>query len=208
MMRIKKWFQLGLIAISISSCKSREIQCIEIGSVAKKWRVHELNDTLHFKDQFGNDTMIVITTFYNSPTYTSIQKGTFLMKQVVCKHEQLILNDNEFFHIRVSSIESGSFKQNGTYINKPSRFNINMKVGDAIAEFEYFSELDSIRVQSENTTCFSDFDFNGTLFEKAIVVEIDTFANTSVQVNKFISVANLGLIQFYTRFPQRVWTRQ
>lgn len=207
-MGLKKWFQLGLVAISISSCKDREIQCIEIGTAAKKWRVHELNDTIHFVDQFGNDTAIVISTYYNSPTYTSVQKGAFLMKQVVCQHEQHVLSAGDFFHIQVSSTESGSFKKNGTYINKPTRFNLNMKVGDAIAEFEYFSELDSIRVQSENTTFFSNFDFNGTLFEKAIVVEIDTFANPSVLVNKFISAANVGLIQFSTRFPQRVWIRQ
>lgn len=207
-MRIKSWIYLVFIPWIFISCRDREIYCISIDESSEKWRVFNLGDSLKFVDQFGNDTAIVISTYYNSPTYTSVQKGAFLMKQVVCKHEQHVVSEDEFFHIRVSSSEAGSFKKNGTYINKPTQFRLNMKVGDAIAEFEYFSEFDSIRVQSENTTFFSNFDFNGTLFEKAIVVEIDTFANSTVLVNKFISAANVGLIQFSTRFPQRVWTRQ
>ncbi|TXI87896.1 MAG: hypothetical protein E6Q37_01145 [Crocinitomicaceae bacterium] len=207
-MRIKKWVLFGVSAILIASCKDREIQCVEIGTLAQKWRVHELYDTLHFVDQLGNDTSIVISTYYNSPTYTAIQKGTFLKKQVVCQHEQHVVSEDEFFHIRVTSSEAGSFKQNAFYVNKPTQLFFSVNVGDAIGEFDYLSELDSIRVQNENTTYFSDFVLNGTTYESAIVVAMDTMSNTSANVKQFVCAANEGLVQFSTRFPQRVWTRQ
>lgn len=207
-MHIKSWMYLIFIPWIFISCKDREIQCVEIGTLTQKWRVHELYDTLHFVDQLGNDTSIVISTYYNSPTYTAIQKGTFLKKQVVCKHEQHVVSEDEFFHIRVTSSEAGSFKKNAFYVNKPSQLFFSLNVGDAIGEFDYLSELDSIRVQNENTTYFSDFVLNGTTYESAIVVAMDTMSNTSANVKQFVCAANEGLVQFSTRFPQRVWTRQ
>lgn len=213
---MRKIAAFALLALLLPGCKAKPVFCLGFPNDILGWFPHTKGQTLHFQDQNGNDSTLVLSNaVYDlpyrvdpSPRHQIIGK-----KEITCKETRQLKSGPANSQLVVGFLvqttgESTSNKQTRT----PDDYNFRLMMGqpnfhNPSFEFTIAKDGTFTTYNTNNVALESNYTVGNVTYEMAIVCT-DPPSNTSSNISQMVYAHQKGLVSFTTKSPQRTWIIQ
>jgi hypothetical protein len=205
-----KFITLSLFTlVLLAGCKSKRVFCLGFPKDIMGWFPNTENQSLHFMDQNGNDTTIVLSKAEYDKPYSEIQSHRTFAKQVKCTmNRQLSSGPDGSIGLKVSVSGESTGRES---IRTPDNYNFHVTIGQPGFHNPGFyftilkdggAAIEDIRVAHE-----SNYTVNNITYDEVMICE-DTPGNNNSNLEQLIYARNKGIVSFTTKAPHNTWILQ
>lgn len=212
---VRKMAALALIALLLPGCKAKPVFCLGFPNDILGWFPHTKDQALHFKDQDGNDSTIVLSNAVHDLPYREDPSRHFMYagKEVRCHETRQLTSGPSNSQIVIGfMVQTTGESLEKKQIRTPDDYNFRLMMGQPNyhnPNFEFKIEKDGTFSTEfpEKVALENNYTVGNVTYEMAVVCT-DPQSNTQSNISQLVYAHKKGLVSFTTKSPQKTWVIQ